>query len=69
MHPLRRFPVNVEGERFEVRALTNGGGYVIVDTAWEHPMIGPYPLNKKGRERAMTRAAVFEADPSQVPQA
>lgn len=53
--------------RFEVRALINGEGWVIVDTAWEHPMIGPYPRAAHGKLLAMSRAAEFEADPSSVP--
>lgn len=53
--------------RFEVRALINGEGLVIVDTKWEFPMIGPYPRTATGRRRADQRAAEFEADPSNVP--
>jgi len=51
--------------RFEVRALINGEGWVIVDTEWQYPMIGPYPKHR--RALANERAAVFEADPTQVP--
>ena len=49
--------------RFEVRALINGEGYVIVDTSWEFPMIGPYQKSSKGRRQAEDRAAEFEVDP------
>jgi hypothetical protein len=52
--------------RFEVRTLLNGG-FVIVDTTWEHPMIGPYSQTKAGREEAIARAAEFEQDPTKVP--
>lgn len=43
--------------RFEVRSLLSGAGYVIVDTCWEHKMIGPY----RSRRLAEERAAAFEA--------
>jgi hypothetical protein len=56
-----------EAPRFEVRALLSGEGYVIVDTTWKVPMIGPYPMSGAGRKRAVARAAEFEADPSKVP--
>lgn len=49
--------------RFVVDALINGEGFVIVDRWWKEPMIGPYSK----RQRAETRAAEFEADPSKVP--
>jgi hypothetical protein len=55
-------------KRFEVRPLINGEGYVIVDTHWKFPMIGPYQKSAAGRRKAMERAEVFEADPSKVPQ-
>ena len=48
------------GVRFEVRALMSGEGYVIVDTQWIEPMIGPWPLTKKGLEAARLRAVELE---------
>lgn len=50
--------------RFEVWPLISGEGFVIVDRQYRVPMIGPYPSGAKGRRRAESRAAQFEADPS-----